>query len=526
MAVIQISKIQVRRGAISDQALPQLASGEFGWAVDTQQLFIGNGSVAEGSPAVGNTEILTERSIFDVLTNFTSTVYTYRGHNPAISIQTGPDANHPIERTLQHRLDESVSVLSFGAFTTASNFTEALQRAVNENFKTGREQKILRIPSGTYFSTGTVNLTYTNCILVGDGIDRTVIYAIGTGSNATVFSTTASNITISGMTIAYTATTAILQSSPLVKLTDAENINISDVRFTGSYDPTSGATTTPLYSAILIDDSAIAAMQTLSVKGCIIENLCYPITSDSDVKDIEIHHNTFKNLYQGITFADNLLGTGGKVYGPSRVQIKDNKFERIQRQAIFAGANTATNNQINSESNVFIEVGNDINGSISPYTPIITFESYGNSSVNDDFERLWDAQTTAVNYPQEAVVEGTAKVELKFTDIQIMAVSTATQTLFRIPCDGVAVTGVNIEYIIEKLNLSRKGTLSVVGGPNGASVKDSYTLAGNSLLDDLAFTAALVDTTNPVGSNYDTLAIQYENLNTTGVCTFNISYYR
>ena len=74
MAVIQISKIQVRRGAISDQALPQLASGEFGWAVDTQQLFIGNGSVAEGSPAVGNTEILTERSIFDVLTNFTSTV--------------------------------------------------------------------------------------------------------------------------------------------------------------------------------------------------------------------------------------------------------------------------------------------------------------------------------------------------------------------------------------------------------------------------------------------------------------------
>jgi hypothetical protein len=526
MAVIQISRIQVRRGAISDQALPQLASGEFGWAVDTQQLFIGNGSVAEGSPAVGNTEILTERSIFDVLTNFTSTVYTYRGHNPAISIQTGPDANQPVERTLQHRLDETISVLSFGAFTTATNFTNALQRAVNENFKTGREQKILRIPSGTYFSTGTVNLP-RNCILVGDGIDRTVIYAVGTGSHATLFNTTASNIQVSSMTLAYTATTDILQSSPLIKVTNAEHVSLSDIRFVGNYDPTSAVATTSSYSAILIDDPVVVSpAQTLSVEDCIIENLCYPLTCDSDVSDIVIQDNVFKNLYQGITLADNLQGTGQKVYGPSRVQIKDNKFERIQRQAIFAGANTATNNQINSESNVFIEVGNDINGSISPYTPIITFESYGNSSVNDDFERLWDAQTTAVNYPQEAVVEGTAKVELKFTDIQIMAVSTATQTLFRIPCDGIAVTGVNIEYIIEKLNLSRKGTLSVVGGPNGASVKDSYTLAGNSLLDDLAFTAALVDTTNPVGSNYDTLAIQYENLNTTGVCTFNISYYR
>ena len=226
MAVIQISKIQVRRGAISDQALPQLASGEFGWAVDTQQLFIGNGSVAEGSPAVGNTEILTERSIFDVLTNFTSTVYTYRGHNPAISIQTGPDANHPVERTLQHRLDETISVLSFGAFTTATNFTNALQRAVNENFKTGREKKILRIPSGTYFSTSTVDLPQ-NCILIGDGVDRTVIYAMGTGSHATLFNTTASNIQVSAMTLAYTATTAMLQSSPLIKVTNAEHVNLN-----------------------------------------------------------------------------------------------------------------------------------------------------------------------------------------------------------------------------------------------------------------------------------------------------------
>jgi len=61
MAVIQISQIQVRSGLQED--LPQLATGEFGWSVDTQRLFIGKGTLAEGAPTVGVTEILTEYSI-------------------------------------------------------------------------------------------------------------------------------------------------------------------------------------------------------------------------------------------------------------------------------------------------------------------------------------------------------------------------------------------------------------------------------------------------------------------------------
>jgi hypothetical protein len=61
MAVVQISKIQVRRGLKnSGIGVPQLSSAEFAWAVDSQELFIGNGSVAEGAPYVGNTKVLTE----------------------------------------------------------------------------------------------------------------------------------------------------------------------------------------------------------------------------------------------------------------------------------------------------------------------------------------------------------------------------------------------------------------------------------------------------------------------------------
>lgn len=60
MAVTQISKIQVRRGR--QENLPQLAAGELGWAIDTQQLYIGNGTFSEGAPSEGNTEILTALS--------------------------------------------------------------------------------------------------------------------------------------------------------------------------------------------------------------------------------------------------------------------------------------------------------------------------------------------------------------------------------------------------------------------------------------------------------------------------------
>ena len=60
MAVIQISKIQVRRGL--QENLPQLASGELGWSLDERRLWIGNGTLAEGAPSTGVTEILTQYS--------------------------------------------------------------------------------------------------------------------------------------------------------------------------------------------------------------------------------------------------------------------------------------------------------------------------------------------------------------------------------------------------------------------------------------------------------------------------------
>ena len=109
MAVVQISRIQVRRGRANDgTGLPQLASGEMAWAVDTQQLYIGNGAVSEGSPAVGNTRLLTENDLSSYGNLLALLQYTYKVNDT--TIVTGPSANTPIQRTFQTRLDDLVTV--------------------------------------------------------------------------------------------------------------------------------------------------------------------------------------------------------------------------------------------------------------------------------------------------------------------------------------------------------------------------------------------------------------------------------
>jgi len=79
MAVIQISRIQHRRGLAED--LPQLSSAELGWCTDTRRLYIGNGTSDELSPNPGGrTELLTEFSILDFEQGFAANITTLEGN--------------------------------------------------------------------------------------------------------------------------------------------------------------------------------------------------------------------------------------------------------------------------------------------------------------------------------------------------------------------------------------------------------------------------------------------------------------
>ena len=125
MPIVQISRIQHRRGKRTD--LPQLAAGELGWVIDEQRLFIGNGTVADGAPAVGNTEIMTAGSA-----SFTTALnYVYKGYlGDSTPIVTGASGDYI--RTLQQRLDDTVSVKAFGAQgDDSTDDTAAIQRALD-----------------------------------------------------------------------------------------------------------------------------------------------------------------------------------------------------------------------------------------------------------------------------------------------------------------------------------------------------------------------------------------------------------
>lgn len=185
MAVVQISRIQVRRGQKNTgSGLPQLASGEFGWAVDARELYIGNGAVSEGAPAVGNTKVLTQYdNIFDL-----ADTYTYRSEDSWLD--TGGTGT-AITRSLQDRLDDRVSVRAFGATgDTTQIATSNLQTAVDQLYLNDAtkgsisSRVILYLEAGEYIVDDTIYIP-PHATLVGEGSDKTVIRTLT--SNKPVF---------------------------------------------------------------------------------------------------------------------------------------------------------------------------------------------------------------------------------------------------------------------------------------------------------------------------------------------------
>ena len=133
MAIVQISRITNRRGLQQD--LPQLAPGELGWALDSRLLYIGNGTLEEGSPAIGNTEVLTEFSnikrqvenasgpfLYNIATN--RTLLDNQGDGVTATIDTGfslPNTAKTIRMEYQILRDSEYRFGSMDISLTAGN---------------------------------------------------------------------------------------------------------------------------------------------------------------------------------------------------------------------------------------------------------------------------------------------------------------------------------------------------------------------------------------------------------------------
>jgi hypothetical protein len=520
MAVVSISRIQVRRGQKNiGSGLPQLASGEFGWAVDTQELFIGNGSVAEGAPFVGNTKLLSEN---DNLFEFANT-YQYKNSS---TVQTGSGPNNPVLRTLQARLDDRISIRSFGANGDGTNQTVAIQRAIDQlylnasNKGQAHARVELILEPGEYTISDTIYLPPFTTIR-GAGADKTIINSGSHTAFKTVnevstpgvyasdsVSTTlnqARNISISNLTINTTL-------GPALDLVSCKDSTFRDIILSGGYslgDPVQGESNgvklSSLSTAVSSNNNVFDNVQ--------IKQFSTAVYSDNDITNNTWSNCTFDTLYQGFAFGiSTILGTSGMLTGPINNTVIKSKFDNIYTTAI--RIDNGTDNI--SKNNQYYNVGNAGGSASLNQYPVIKFTSIRNSSAGDWFKRSEElgyneTYKNGVRYYPE--VEGPTITDFGTTHKITIGQSGEFSKLFRLPAETAKGYEINYVYKSSAVNATRTGTLSLVVDPvnDTYNISDDYDFTGDSLYaENLRFTANNYD--EDADLSVDTVAIMMLNL--------------
>ena len=525
MAVVQISRIQVRRGQKNaGTGVPQLASGEFGWAVDARELYIGNGAVSEGSPQVGNTKVLTQYdNIFDL-----ADAYTYR--SPDAWMNTGGVGATAITRTLQDRLDDRVSGRAFGLTgETTQIATTKLQNAIDQLYLNDANKGsigsrvVLYLEAGEYIVDDTIYIPpYTN--IVGAGSDKTVIRT--STLNKPIFQTVNDSSTV-GTPSSHASTTTINQprdihingitlESTVVNfcmiLDSCKDSMFEDVKFKGNWSSGDALSNSDV-GLQLNNLSSTVETKNNSFKNCKFSNISYAVQSDWDTNNNNWHDCEFFDLGYGIGFGTNLLSLdltsgSGKNTGPRDNLIAHCYFHDIDRQAIWAKFGVKNF----SEHNKFDLCGNSGSADNVPSHSVIKFERPGNVSKDDIFSRTavlsydasyWDG----VKYIPE--IEGA--VDASFGQVHVLNTITRTgidtnpaigiihQKRFRVPAeDDVANQRYDIDYVITSRNYDsfRSGilTINVNGITKTVTVEDNQNFTGTtSYQDAISFDVLIQD---------------------------------
>lgn len=394
MAVIQISKIQVRRGL--QENLPQLASGEFGWSVDEGKLWIGNGTLSEGAPEEGNTEILTSRSAV-----LRSLRYIFEGGESGYTSITGPSILSYVTRRLQDKLDDIVNFRDFitPEDETSGNYTAALQRAIDQIFPMGYNsdevagvRRVLKIPAGQWqISNITVPPFAT---LQGDGKFSTILYSniapalgvpvvevrdsrgnIGNLSNAST-SILPSHITFNDLMIKNTT------SANLVLLQSANNIKFNDIAFIGANTaPVAFPNSEALTYGVGIGPT-VAYVKNVHFNGCTFANTHFGIVGIFGVYDVSADQCKFENL----TVAIYGEGTGAAQGDAPQMRVINSHFTDIAEAAIGSFGDTSISSGYNYFDRVGYGDGNQMDSG-TPVHPVFSWQNPSNYSVGDIFSR-------------------------------------------------------------------------------------------------------------------------------------------
>ena len=401
MAIVQISQITNRKGL--SENLPQLAGAELGWSTDTRQLWIGNGTLEDGAPVIGNTEILTEFS--DIL-NLAST-YTYQGANAGYVAQTGVTPGTPVVQSLQSWMDQYASVKDFGATGDGTtDDTDAINRALYQIYCREVNPQIRRslfFPAGVYRVTGSINIP-PYATLCGEGNDNSIIAldATATGyvaQTADRLQNTGANIGTGGVTppqyitIANMGFTNLNPAGSVFLVQAASQMNFTNVGFRGAMIADDLDSPINATSSVGFGSTAALICEQIVFNDCLFSGSVWAINTDDQLKSVTVSNSRFDTLYQGVALGTNTVQSGGA----TGTRIVSNMFDNIYAEGIVFGSYLTPG--INaSGQNIFYDVGNHFSGATgTPATSIISIQSDNNVSISDLFARSADF---ALVYPR------------------------------------------------------------------------------------------------------------------------------
>lgn len=541
MAVIQISKIQLRRGKEQEEGIPQLASGEMAWAIDTQKLFIGNGAVSEGAPQVGNTRLLTDKdNIFELAQD-----YQYREGNS--SIQTGLSVNYPVQITLQEKLDEKVTNVEYGILSNGQDQAANIQNAIdnlflNPAYLSRNDLRVtLEFLPGTYLISTTIFLP-SNVTIVGAGVDKTVFQFTGLSQPAFRFindsSTKTSRSTLGSTTYINQPKNVFLKGftvqtgDPTVNGFQMDAVRDSvfeDVRVVGSYGDSGTNQSKGLDISAL---SSIVTTQRNHFERMKFDGMKYSVASKYDIRDNIWSNCEFVDGFIAVNFGEGTdLSSTGQLYGPRSNVITDSIFSNIDRE----GIRIVNGHGNRSFGNIFSNVGNLGGGNTNNQTAIIRFDTNGNSSSSDSFDRrlmpydtVNDLSSNNFSEVYLAEVQGRVFQDMTTTNRVVLNSTTAPIQFMRVPVDSDSA--IEISYLLKSVNANapqfnqvRKGKIHLVVDYQNIDLVqqhvrlvDEYEFVGEEFDDDnIVFTASI---------SLGNVFVSYVNFNSSDTSVFEYKY--
>ena len=524
MAIVQISRITNRKGLATD--LPQpLAGAELGWVIDERRLFIGNGTLEEGAPTVGNTEVLTEFS--DILSF--ADQYTYKGEAAGYTAQTGITSGTPVSQSLQSRLDSYAVVTDFGATgdgvtddTAAINLALYQLYCVQNNTQTRRS---LFFPAGTYVITDTIVIP-SFAKLYGEGASSSIIsfdvqnWAANTGYASGVlvyyvagstYYRSAATVPATGIAISnaaywtaealpsYIAQTAdsqgrtggniltapenievsgmCFQTSKLnigVLIEKAKNCSFNNVNIIGPLVNSTLTVSTDNTKAVdWISTSSLPCTQ-MVFDNCRFSGFTYAMNTDQQINGAVITNGQIDHTYQGIILGGATPSNGGA----TGVRIVHNVFDTVYEEGIYIYGVSLNA----SGYNIFYDVGNHFNGTTSPASAVITIDAANNVSTGDMFQRttaysgtyprikIYNSVTGII--PASIGIDSAAQIQMgsfvRETGQQATITAGATNTtLFTV--NTVFIKAFKMDYTIVVDTSVRTGTMTIVNDPDDSA---------------------------------------------------------